>query len=74
MPRLFSTGQGPSTYPSGFSPEEKAVETETPTALQVKVWEETCHSLAHGIASSQSQLHGCDHISRVRTNGKRAAT
>jgi hypothetical protein len=28
MPHLFyfSTGQGPSTHPSGFSPEEKAVE------------------------------------------------
>ena len=54
MPHLFdfSTGQGPSTHPSGFSPEEKAVEYGPHGLARLGG---NVQSLSNRIVSSQSQ-------------------
>ena len=57
MPHLFyfSTGQGPWTHPSGFSPEEKAVEYEPHGLARLGG---NVPSLTNRIVSSQSQSQG----------------
>jgi len=47
----FSTGQGPSTHPSAFIPEERGISTPRPC----RGWENTFNPLTNRIVSSQRQ-------------------